>query len=216
MNQEWADKALDVFFQGAMPYERVMTKQAIETKILIYRKVMEQIKAGNYTGGFSDEDYGLFEGEIDVLLDIHEICLPGITSRRPLMKYDINGVPQPFLLESISGDTGNKIWLMKVKQGIKFSDGSDLNAEAVAWNINIYKEKGIFKDSFYAAVNEAVAVDEYTVEVRMNNWDSLFPYTLARLCRLHRNNPMMSMAKNILRNIRSAPARSFLKNGRET
>ena len=72
MNQEWADKALDVFFQGAMPYERVMTKQAIETKILIYRKVMEQIKAGNYTGGFSDEDYGLFEGEIDVLLDIHE------------------------------------------------------------------------------------------------------------------------------------------------
>ena len=72
MNQEWADKALDVFFQGAMPYERVMTKQAIETKILIYRKVMEQIKAGNYTGDFSDEDYGLFEGEIDVLLDIHE------------------------------------------------------------------------------------------------------------------------------------------------
>ena len=97
-----------------------------------------------------------------------------------LMKYNAAGVPEPFLLESIEGDTGTKIWTMKVRQGVKFSDGSDLNAEAVAWNINTYKEKGIFKDSFYAAVNEAVAVDEYTVEVRMSNWDSLFPYTLAR------------------------------------
>lgn len=99
-----------------------------------------------------------------------------------LMKYDENGVPQPFLLESISGDTGTRIWTLKVRKGIKFTDGSDLNADVVAWNINIYKEKGIFKDSFYASVKEAKAVDEYTVEVHMNNWDSLFLYTLARTC----------------------------------
>jgi ABC-type transport system substrate-binding protein len=97
-----------------------------------------------------------------------------------LMKYDANGVPQPFLLESIEGNTETKIWTMKVRQGIKFHDGSALNAEVVAWNINLYKEKGVFKDSFYANVIEAVAADEYTVEVSMSQWDSLFPYTLAR------------------------------------
>jgi len=99
-----------------------------------------------------------------------------------LMKYDEAGVPQPFLIDSISGDTATKIWTLKVKKGIKFTDGSDLNADVVAWNINIYKEKGVFKDSFYASVKEAKAVDDYTVEVHMNNWDSLFPYTLARTC----------------------------------
>ena len=72
-----------------------------------------------------------------------------------LMKYDANGVPQPFLLESIEGNTETKIWTMKVSQGIKFHDGSDLNAEVVAWNINLYKEKGIFKDSFYANVDRS-------------------------------------------------------------
>lgn len=99
-----------------------------------------------------------------------------------LMKYDEAGVPQPFLIDSISGDTATKIWTLKVKKGIKFTDGSDLNADVVAWNINIYKEKGVFKDSFYASVKEAKAADDYTVEVHMNNWDSLFPYTLARTC----------------------------------
>lgn len=124
-------------------------------------------------------------GGAETTLMFHQIrATQGIANhalmQETLMKYDANGVPQPFLLESIEGDTGTKIWTMKVRQGIKFSDGSDLNAEVVAWNINIYKEKGIFKDSFYKPVDEAVAVDEYTVEVHMNNWDSLFPYTLAR------------------------------------
>jgi len=124
-------------------------------------------------------------GGAETTLMFHQIrATQGIANHRlfqeTLMAYDANGVPQPLLIESIEGDTATKTWTMKVRQGIKFSDGSDLNAEVVAWNINIYKEKGIFKDSFYASVDKAVAVDDYTVEVQMNNWDSLFPYTLAR------------------------------------
>lgn len=97
-----------------------------------------------------------------------------------LMKYDKSGVPQPFLLESIEGDNETKIWTMKIRQGVKFHDGSDLNADVVVWNIDTYKEKGIFADSFWSDVEDATAVDEYTVEVKMSKWDSLFPYTLAR------------------------------------
>jgi peptide/nickel transport system substrate-binding protein len=138
-------------------------------------EVMEPVKGGvlNIMGG------------AETTLLFHQIrATQGIANQwlfqETLMKYDDQGVPQPYLLESISGDNDTKIWTLKVRQGVKFSDGSDLNAEVVAWNINIYKEKGIFKDSFYANVSEAVAVDEYTVEVHMTNWDSLFPYTLAR------------------------------------
>jgi len=112
---------------------------------------------------------------------VHEIAFASYV-QETLMRYDEDGVPQPFLLESIEGIPSEKIWRLKVREGIKFSDGSDLNAEAVAWNLNIYKEKGIFSASFYASMDRAEVVDEYTVDVHMSEWDSLFPYTLARSC----------------------------------
>ena len=150
------------------------TTEVGETEEVVVEEV-EPVKGGilNIMGG------------AETTLMFHQIrATQGIANQElmqeTLMKYDANGVPQPFLLESIVGDTETKIWTMTVRQGIKFHDGSDLNAEVVAWNINIYKEKGIFKDSFYASVDKAVAVDDYTVEVYMTNWDSLFPYTLAR------------------------------------
>lgn len=112
---------------------------------------------------------------------VHEIAFSSYT-QETLMKYDGNGNPQPFLLESMEGDNEKKVWTLKVKKGIKFSDGSDLNAEVVAWNLNIYKEKGILSGSFYSAMDKAEVVDDYTVAVHMKEWDSLFPYTLARSC----------------------------------
>ncbi|MDI9419669.1 MAG: ABC transporter substrate-binding protein [Firmicutes bacterium] len=112
---------------------------------------------------------------------VHEIAHASLV-QETLMRYDEKGVPQPFLLEAVEGMPEQNIWRLKVRKGVKFHDGSDLNAEAVAWNLNIYKEKGIFSASFYAAMDRAEVVDEYTVDVHMNTWDSLFPYTLARSC----------------------------------
>lgn len=112
---------------------------------------------------------------------VHEIAHASLV-QETLMRYDEGGVPQPFLLESVEARSSENIWRLKVREGIEFSDGSDLNAEVVAWNLNIYKEKGIFSASFYASMNRAEVVDDYTVDVYMNSWDSLFPYTLARSC----------------------------------
>ena len=72
MDQEWADKALEVFFQGATPYAGVSTKQDIEARILILKKVQEQIKTGNYSIGFTDEDYDYLQKEINTLMNIYE------------------------------------------------------------------------------------------------------------------------------------------------
>jgi len=99
-----------------------------------------------------------------------------------LMKYDENGVAQPYLVESITGDQAALTFTLVLKKGIKFHDGSDMNAEAVAWNLNKYKEIGWGSGSFYGKFDNAEAIDEYTVVAHMNAWDSLFPTALARTC----------------------------------
>ena len=72
MNQEWADKAYDVFFKGATSYKWEITKEESETRMLILKRVQEQIKNGNYSIGFQDRDYEYIQQEIDVLMDIYE------------------------------------------------------------------------------------------------------------------------------------------------
>ena len=58
MDQEWVDKAIEVFAQDATLYEKIdTTKQTIEAKILNNKKVMEQVQAGNCPEGFSESDY---------------------------------------------------------------------------------------------------------------------------------------------------------------
>ena len=99
-----------------------------------------------------------------------------------LMKYDANGIPQPYLLDSITGDNAALTYTLKIKDGVKFHDGSSMTADVVAWNINNYMENGVLSGSFYGSVDSAAATDPLTVVVKMNKWDSLFPYALARTC----------------------------------
>lgn len=99
-----------------------------------------------------------------------------------LLRYDNNGDPQPFLVDSITPDKEALTFTLKVKQGIKFHDGSDLTAEVVAWNLNYYKENGVLTGSFYGSFVNAEVTDDDTVVIHMSAWDSLFPSALARTC----------------------------------
>ncbi len=133
-------------------------------------------------------------GTVNYYISIEPTTLLAWTTRNPtdvdvlnvtnefLMKYDENGVAQPYLIESITPDQDALTFTLVVKEGIKFHDGSDLNAEAVAWNMNKYKESGVLSGSFYGKFDNAEAVDDYTVVAYMNAWDSLFPTALARTC----------------------------------
>lgn len=97
-----------------------------------------------------------------------------------LMRYGADGTPEPYLLESITPDAEALTWTMKLKDGIKFSDGSPLDAEALAWNLSYYKENGILASSYYANFESAEIVDETTVVCKFTNWDALFDYALCR------------------------------------
>lgn len=99
-----------------------------------------------------------------------------------LLKYDETGKPQPYLLESFDADAEALTYTLVVKDGITFQDGTPMDAEAVKWNIDYYKENGVLSGSYYNYVDSVEVVDEKTVVVHMSSWDALFDYGLARTC----------------------------------
>ena len=99
-----------------------------------------------------------------------------------LMAYDNAGTPQPYLLESFEGDPEALTYTMVVKDGITFQDGTPLDADAVKWNLDYYKENGVLTGSYFSYVDNVEVVDEKTVVVHMSSWDALFDYGLARTC----------------------------------
>ena len=99
-----------------------------------------------------------------------------------LLRYDENGIPQPYLCESFEGDPEKLTYTIKLKKDIKFQDGTPLNAEAVVWNLDYYKENGCLSGSYFGQYESSKAVDDLTVEVKLSSWNALFNYGLARSC----------------------------------
>lgn len=98
----------------------------------------------------------------------------------PLARYGSDGSPEPFLAESITPDSEALTWTIVLRDGIMFSDGSPCDAEAVAWNLDFYKENGVLTSSFFKFYEYAEVKDEKTVVCHFTEWDSLFDYSLCR------------------------------------
>ncbi len=76
---------------------------------------------------------------------------------------------------SVSED--GMIWTVSIRDGVKFTDGEALTASDVAFTYNNCKEKSTVND--FTMLDEAVALDETTVEFRMTKPFSIWPYTMA-------------------------------------
>ncbi len=98
----------------------------------------------------------------------------------PIMRYGADGTPEAFLAESMIPDPDNLTWTIKVRPGVKFHDGSDLNAEVIKWNLDFYRENGILKGSFFKYYDYSECTDNMTVVCHFKEWDSLFDYSLCR------------------------------------
>jgi peptide/nickel transport system substrate-binding protein len=77
--------------------------------------------------------------------------------------------PQPQLAES--WELSDKAAVFKLRRGVKFHDGSDLNAEVVRWNVEMAMKhpKSVYKQELDAVVPDRPAdvVDDYTVRVNL-------------------------------------------------
>lgn len=68
-------------------------------------------------------------------------------------------------------------WTVTIRDDVKFTDGEPLTARDVAFTYNHCKEKSTVND--FTMLERAVAVDDTTVEFKMNKPFSIWPYTMA-------------------------------------
>ena len=68
---------------------------------------------------------------------------------------------------------------LRLREGVKFHDGEDLNAEAVAKNLERSRSEGSNLQSELSSIAEVVATDEYIVEIRLAEPDSALPLILS-------------------------------------
>ena len=103
-----------------------------------------------------------------------------------LTKTDQLATLRPGLAEKWEQDPAdNKTWIFHLRQGVKFHDGSDFNADAVIWNLNRYfnSESPQFEPASSAMSRARVPVmgsyrkiDDATVAITTTKPASYFPY----------------------------------------
>jgi peptide/nickel transport system substrate-binding protein len=83
----------------------------------------------------------------------------------PFLREGPKGEIYPWLAESyvVSNDLSNITFTLR--KGVKFHDGSDLNAQVAQWNLNNQIEAK--RTPFWKSVD---VIDDYTVRVNLNQW----------------------------------------------
>jgi len=86
---------------------------------------------------------------------------------------------EPLLAESYE-NPDDVTWIIKVRKGIKFHDGTDFNAEAVKFTIErmLDPEVASPRASLFASVDKVEVLDEYTVKITTKYPDGQFLTTL--------------------------------------
>jgi peptide/nickel transport system substrate-binding protein len=96
-----------------------------------------------------------------------------------LIGLDADGEPVAQLATSWDVDATAKTITFHLRQGVKFHDGTDFNAEAVKWNLEKYMS-GAKKD--LQDINTIDVVDPYTVRLNMSKMDCDFIQSLSYTC----------------------------------
>jgi peptide/nickel transport system substrate-binding protein len=86
-----------------------------------------------------------------------------------LVDLDKNGDIVPMLAEKWEVSDDKKTYTFKLRQGVKFHDGTDFNAEAVKFNFERNMAKDSVRRNELKAVDKVTVVDPYTVKVELKH-----------------------------------------------
>jgi ABC-type transport system substrate-binding protein len=82
-----------------------------------------------------------------------------------------DGSMGPYLAESweVNSTSANPSIVFHLRKGVKFHDGSDFNAAAVAWNFDIFKKTNMFGSTtnFWKSWD---ILDDYTIRMNYTSW----------------------------------------------
>jgi len=92
-----------------------------------------------------------------------------------LLRLNKDGSSSPFLAEDYEFDTAAKTLTLSLKKGVKFHDGTDFNAAAVKYNLDLV----IASELYLQSVESIDAVDDSTV--RLNFASDVTPGTIGEL-----------------------------------
>ncbi|UCD28137.1 MAG: ABC transporter substrate-binding protein [Planctomycetota bacterium] len=93
-----------------------------------------------------------------------------------LVRMDRAGTAHPFLAESYEVAPDLKSITFKIRKGIKFHDGTDLNAEAVRFNLQSILDAKIGAAMQWASIE---TLDDYTVRLNLKSYDNRIFVSLA-------------------------------------
>ncbi len=85
-----------------------------------------------------------------------------------LLILDSKGDPAPNLATAWQIGADGKSITLTLRQGVKFHDGTDFNADAVKYNID---SRIAAKDMSLASISSVDALDNYTVRLNLAHWD---------------------------------------------
>lgn len=96
----------------------------------------------------------------------------------PLMTYDEDTQPRPYLAESVESNDDFTLWTIKLRDGVSFQNGEVFDAEALVKNVQAHRASPVTGPVFRHLVR-VEAVDRLTVELEMDAPWSTFPHALA-------------------------------------
>ena len=97
-----------------------------------------------------------------------------------LMRYDTDKkVFVPEIAESLNANADNSEWTLKIRPNVKFTDGTDYDADAVVFGMKRHVQYGSRAAALVAQIKDFTVVDKLTVKFTLGAPYSNFPYVLA-------------------------------------
>lgn len=97
-----------------------------------------------------------------------------------LLKMDSKGEPQPYLAKSMTTADNGATWVLTLRPGVTFHDGTPLDADAVIFNVSRQRDKPTALGHLYTEPIESMrAVDPSTVEFVLKRPTGSFPVSFA-------------------------------------
>ena len=94
-----------------------------------------------------------------------------------LTLLDEDGNWYPYLLESLTPDPEKLTWTLVARDGVCFSDGTPLDADAIMWNFENYAENSRMASLHFRYLDHFEKVDDKTVVMHLTEWSSQVPFS---------------------------------------